>query len=143
MRLLNTIGAAALGLCAWGAAAATLAAERLTEEGVALPAVAFEPGGAVEARIDAGGDEVLAVYTVLNPASSTTYWMRDRDGFWSDWSGRQEDLVESAAKREGGELVFKIFDSPPAGVGSMTISIAYRTPAGLKFGWFDAAERAE
>lgn len=143
MRLLNVIGAAAVCVGAAGAAAEADAAERLTLAGAALPAVAFAPGGAVETRVDVAGEEVLSVHAVLNPASSTTYWMRDRDGFWADWSGNMDELVESAAKRDGDELVFKIFDSPPAGVGAMTISIAYRTPEGLKFGWFEAAERAE
>lgn len=136
-----------LGLtCAAGAAliaSLSVAAERLSLEGTALPAAAFDAGGALEARVDVSGDEVLSAHTVLNPASSTTYWMRDRDGFWAPWSGEIDDLVESAVKREGDELVFKVFDAPPAGVPSMVISIAYRTPEGLKFGWFNAAERAE
>ena len=125
------------------AATMTFAGERLTTEGVALPAAAFEPGGALEARVDVSGDEVISAHAVLNPASSTTYWMRDRDGFWAPWDGDMATLTESAARRDGDDLVFKIFDAPPDGVPSMVISIAYRTPDGLKFGWFNAAERAE
>lgn len=119
------------------------AAERLTEAGAALSAVAFAPGGALEARIDASGDDVISVHALLRPASTNEVWMRDRDGFWSDWDGDEAALLPSAARRDGDDLVFKIFTAPPAGVGAMTITLAYRTPSGLKYGWFDAAERAE
>lgn len=139
LREVTAVAAMATFMAATGVAAA----ETLTIEGAELPAAAFAPGGALEARVDAGGDEVLSVHTVLNPASSTIYWMRDRDGFWAPWNGQMDDLVESAAVEDGGELVFKIFDTPPADVPSMTISIAYRTAEGLKFGWFQAAEQAE
>lgn len=119
------------------------AAERLSAAGVALPAMSYAPGGALEARVDAAGDKVLSVHAILRPASSNEMWMRDRDGFWSEWNGDRETLAPSAARRDGGELVFKIFEAPPAGVRAMTITLAYRTPAGLKYGWFQAAERAE
>lgn len=125
------------------AAAPALASERLSAEGVALPALTFAPGGALEARVDAGGDKVLSVYTILRPASSNQAWMRDRDGYWSEWNGDRDALTPSAARRDGGDLVFKIFTAPPEGVGAMTVTIAYRTPAGLKYGWFEAAERSE
>jgi len=139
LRYLFIGGLTALGLGMTSAAAA----ERLTTDGVSLPAVTIAPGGALEARIDASGDEVLSVHTILRPASSNVTLMRDRDGFWSTWSGDRADLVPSAARPEGDDLVFKIFDAPPSAGGAMTITIAYKTKDGLKFGWFDVAERAE
>lgn len=129
----------AAGLAAFGAGAA----DRLTEAGVALPGAAFAPGGALEARIDAGDDEVQSVHTIMRPASSNILMMRDRDGFWTTWNGQRDDLIPAAAARDGDELVFKIFEAPPKGIPAMTITVAYRTPEGLKFGWFDAAEAAE
>ncbi|MFV0472922.1 MAG: hypothetical protein ACK5MQ_01570 [Pikeienuella sp.] len=132
---------AAVAIAALAGAAG--AAERLTAEGAELPAARFAPDGALEARIDAGGDEILSVHAIMRPASSNQMWMRDRDGFWSEWSGDRAALTPSAARREGGDLVFKIFDAPPAGVDAMTITIAYKTPEGFKYGWFEAAERAE
>lgn len=123
--------------------AAAHAAERLSAEGAALAPATFPPGGALEARIDAAGDQVLSVHTIMRPASSNLMWMRDRDGFWTEWSGERDALAPGAARREGDELVFKIFDAPPAGIGAMTVTLAYRTPEGLKYGWFEAAERAE
>ena len=141
MRLLATIGAVAL-IISTGASAA-FGADRLSAAGASLPGASFAPGGALEARVDANGDDVLAVHTILRPASTNIKWMRDRDGFWVEWSGRRDDLIESAARRDGDELVFKIFDAPPPGVSSMMITVAYRTADGLKFGTFNAAERAE
>lgn len=141
MKLLATIGAAAL-MISTGVSAA-FSAERLTAEGAFLPGASYVRGGALEARVDAGGDEVLSVHTILRPASTNIKWMRDRDGFWVEWSGRSEELIDSAARRDGDELVFKIFDAPPPGVSSMMVTVAYRTADGLKFGTFNAAERAE
>ncbi|MEL6793495.1 MAG: hypothetical protein AAFP78_08585 [Pseudomonadota bacterium] len=143
MRLLTAFGAIAIASTITAAAPAAHAAETLSASGEILPNAAFDAGGALEARIDVGDDEVLSVHAILRPASSNITWMRDRDGFWTDWSGRPNDLIESAAKRDGGDLVFKIFDAPPPGVTSMVVTVAYRTPEGLKYGWFNAVERAE
>lgn len=132
-----------LAMMLMAAAGAAGAAERLSESGVQLPAVTFAPGGALETRIDAAGDEVLSVHAILRPASSNQMWMRDRDGFWAEWNGDPAALFPSAARREGDDLVFKIFTAPPDGVGAMTVTLAYRTPEGLKYGWFAAAEQSE
>ena len=140
MKLLGTWLAGAMVVMGAGSA---LAAERLSNSGVELDPASFAAGGALEARVDVAGDEVLSVHTILRPASTNIQWMRDRDGFWSDWNGNRDDLAPSAARREGDELVFKIFDAPPAGVSSMIVTIAYKTSDGLKYGWFNAAERAE
>ncbi|MEO0363388.1 MAG: hypothetical protein AAF322_19860 [Pseudomonadota bacterium] len=137
------IRAALLGAAVAALAASAGAAERLTAEGASLPGVAFPQGGPLEARVDVAGEEVIEVHTILRPASSNVALMRDRDGFWTDWSGRREDLIPAAAKREGDELVFKIFETPPAGTPAMLITIAYRTAEGLKFGTFEAAETME
>ncbi len=134
---------ASLPLLAALAAAGAGAAERLSVGGAELPAVSFPSGGALEARVDAAGDEVISVHALLRPASSNQVWMRDRDGFWTEWNGDRAALLPAAARREGDELVFKLFTAPPAGVSSMTITLAYRTPQGLKYGWFEAAERKE
>lgn len=120
-----------------------LAAETLSLSGVALPPVTIDAGGALEARINLDGDEVGAVHAILRPASSNVTLMRDRDGFWTTWDGDRDNLIESAAKQDGDELIFKIFQAPPKGIGAMTITIAYRTEDGLKYGWFDVAERAQ
>ncbi|MEM7544366.1 MAG: hypothetical protein AAF367_02435 [Pseudomonadota bacterium] len=124
-------------------AGAVLAEAQLSLTGTALPPVTIDAGGALEARVAVGTDEVSAVHAILRPASSNITLMRDRDGFWMTWDGDRASLIDSAARRDGDDLVFKIFQAPPQGVGSMTITIAYQTPDGLKYGWFDVAERAQ
>ena len=138
MKLLNASAAILIGLCG-----AAHAADRLTSEGVVLPAQAITPGGGLEAVIDASGDEVLSVHTLLRPASSNIILMRDRDGFWVEWSGDRADLAPSAAVNDDGVLTYKVFQAPPEGVNAMTITVAYRTPDALKFGWFQAAVASE
>lgn len=122
-----------------GSAGLAFAGEPLSLEGARLENVSYPPGGALEIRVDAAGDEVLSAHAILRLASTNIALMRDRDGFWTDFSGRREDLIESAAYRDGDDLVFKIFRTPPEGLlGPLTVTVAYRTEAGLKFGWLQA-----
>ncbi len=133
MKLLHAFTAVLIGM---GGAAS--AAERLDASGVILPAQAIGADGVLEATVDATGDEVLAVHTMIRPASSNVVMMRDRDGFWVTWDGDKASLIPSAARNDNGMLTFKIFQKPPQGVNAMIVTIAYRTPDGLKFGWFEA-----
>ena len=133
MKLLHAFTAFLIGI---GGAAS--AAERLNTSGVILPAQAIGPDGVLEATVDATGDEVLSVHTMIRPASTNIVMMRDRDGFWVNWDGDMASLIPSAARNDGGVLTYKIFQKPPQGVNAMTVTIAYQTPDGLKFGWFEA-----
>jgi len=134
MKLLHACSALLIGLCG-----AAHAADRLTTDGVPLPSKSFAAGAGLEAVIDAAGDDVLSVHTLIRPASTNVVLMRDRDGFWMEWDGDRAALVPAAASAEGDALTYKIFQTPPPGVNAMTVTIAYRTPEGLKFGWFEAA----
>lgn len=138
MKCLTAMAAAMVAL-AGGAAAA----ERLSYDGVALPGQAITAGAPLEYAIDAAGDEVLSVHTMLRPASTNIILVRDMDGYWAEWDGDRENLPESAARRDGDVLVYKILQTPPPGVTAMTVTVAYRTPEGLKFGWFEAAQAPE
>ncbi len=134
MKLLHAVSALFIGF-----GGASYAADRLSTDGVILPAQAIAPGGDLEAVIDASGDEVLSVHTMIRPASTNIIMMRDRDGYWVEWDGDRASLIPSAARNDGGVLTYKIFQKPPAGVNAMTVTVAYQTPDGLKFGWFEAA----
>ena len=133
MKLLHALTAFLIGI---GGAAE--AAERLDTAGVVLPAHTIGSDGVLETTVDATGDQVLAVHTMIRPASTNVVMMRDRDGFWVNWDGDMGSLIPSAARDDDGMLTFKIFQKPPAGVNAMTVTIAYQTPSGLKFGWFEA-----
>jgi hypothetical protein len=138
MKLLHALTAVLIG---FGGAAG--AADRLDKDGVFLPAQAIGANGVLEATIDATGDEVLSVHTMIRPASTNIIMMRDRDGYWVNWDGDRNSLVPSAARNDNGILTYKIFQTPPKGVNAMTVTVAYRTPEGLKFGWFDAGVARE
>lgn len=138
MKLLHALTAIFIGI-----GGATTAAERLETGGVPLPAQAIGPDGVLETTVDATGDEVLSVHTMIRPASTNIVMMRDRDGFWVNWDGDRASLIPSAARNDNGVLTYKIFQQPPAGVNAMTVTIAYRTPEGLKFGWFEAGVARE
>lgn len=133
MKLLHALTAFLIGI-----GGAATAAERLSTVGVILPAQAIGPDGVLEATVDATGDEVLSVHTMIRPASSNIVLMRDRDGFWVNWDGDMNSLIPAAARNDDGMLTYKIFQQPPQGVNAMTVTIAYQTAEGLKFGWFEA-----
>ncbi|MEM7268872.1 MAG: hypothetical protein AAF401_06435 [Pseudomonadota bacterium] len=133
-------GFAAIAAFATGAAEA---AERLSADGSRLAARALQAGENFEVAVDTAGDEVLAVHTLLRPASTNVVLMRDRDGFWTEWSGRRDDLIPSAARANGDTLTYKVFQSPPPGVTSMTITLIYRTETGWKHGILDAGVAAK
>jgi hypothetical protein len=120
------------------AAGAAAGAERLSTRGVRLSPAQVVAGAPFERAVEAGGAEVLSVHATLRPASSNVVYARDRDGFWTPWSGDPAELPPSAARREGALLVFKLFDAPPEGMTwPLTVTLAYRTPEGLAYGWFD------
>ncbi len=138
MKLLHASTAVFIGF-----GGATGAADRLETDGVFLPGQAIGADGVLETTIDASGDEVLWVHTMIRPASTNIIMMRDRDGYWVNWDGDMNSLITSSARNDDGLLTFKIFQKPPQGVNSMTVTVAYQTPDGLKFGWFEAAVTRE
>ena len=101
MKLLHAFTAFLIGM-----GGAATAAERLNTSGVFLPAQAIGSDGVLEATVDATGDEVLSVHTMIRPASTNIVMMRDRDGFWVNWDGDMASLIPSAARNDGGVLTY-------------------------------------
>jgi hypothetical protein len=129
-----SICAAAMAL-----AGSALAGERLTEEGARLAPRTYSEAAPFEVVVDAAGDAVLEAHVILRPTSSNRALARDLDGFWAPWDGDVATLPASAAIRDGAALRFKLFAAPPPDLTPpLTVTIAYRTPEGLRFGWFDA-----
>jgi hypothetical protein len=128
----------ASALAAGGAAAA----ERLTAQGARLAPAPIVEGAPFERAVEVGDDEVLGAHALLRPASSNLVLARDRDGFWAPWDGHAP-LPETAVTRDGALLTFKLFVRPPEGLlAPYEITLAYRTPAGLRHGAFEAAPEA-
>lgn len=138
------LGAALALVLAAGVAGTAGGAERLTAAGARLDPIACPAGLPCEVAIDAGGDTVIDVHVVLRPASSNIALARDRDGFWAPWDGDPAKLPPAAALRDGDLLVFKLFQDPPSGLASpYTVTLAYRTPDGLRLGWFEVSTEGE
>lgn len=131
---------AVMAVAAFSIASASLADDRLSEDGARLTPATYARGEAFERRVEEPGAELLAAHVTLRPASSNLVLTRDRDGFWAPWDGDPATLAPSAARAEDGGLVFKIFDAPPADLlPPYTITLIARTADGLRYGWFQAA----
>ena len=124
------------GLPAFATAAA--AGDTLSDKGVRLSAVSVGPGAQdIRRSVDLGGDQPIASYvTARSPAGAML--MRTRQGYWLPWTGRNEDLSDTGATAKDGTLEFKILkEELTAASLPITVSIGYRSAAGLKFGTFD------
>jgi hypothetical protein len=114
------------------------AGDTLSESGARLSAIAVSPGAQdVRRSVDLSGDQPIASYvTARSPAGAML--MRTRQGYWLPWSGRTEELSDTGASAKDGKLEFKILKED-LGAASLpiTVSIGYRTAAGVKFGTFD------
>lgn len=108
------VPALALGLClGMGLTPAFAAADgpvTLSEQGVPLGAVTSSgPSGDLRIRVDLAGDTPQATY-VWALVAGAHLRQRTNDGFWIDWSGRTEDLIDNRFPVENGTVTFKLLD---------------------------------
>lgn len=116
-----------------------LAGERLSTTGARLAHVVLQPGVAPDLRraIDLGGDLPTATYVSARTVGGQLL-ARTRNGYWLPWSGREEDLADNGFTAAGGTLEFKLLKEPlPEAALPLTVTVGYRTPAGVKFGMFE------
>lgn len=125
------------------AAPPALAGEALTPQSHVLEPARVDPADAtLDRMVDTGGDQVLAAHVIARPHSSNAFLMRDANGFFVPWDGDPDHLADTGARPEGGRMVFKVLRGPLGGtLLPVTIILAYRTPAGLKFGQFELEAR--
>lgn len=117
---------------------AALAGESLTTEGAWLQHVVL-PAGAPDLRrsVDLNGDQPIATYVTARTAGGAML-MRTRNGYWLPWSGRVEDLADNGFAASAGTLEFKLTkETLPAQTLPLTVTVGYRTAAGVKFGMFE------
>jgi hypothetical protein len=121
-------------LLAWPARAG----DQLTLAGARLSHVVAQSGACdLRRSVDLGGDQPTATYVAARTAGGALL-MRTRAGYWLTWSGREEDLTDNGFAASNGALEFKLVkESLPAAALPMTVTIAYRTAAGVKFGMFE------
>ncbi len=120
------------------APASARAGEQLSATGARLAHVVLQSGAPdLRRAVDLGGDAPSATYVTARTAGGAML-MRTRHGYWLPWSGREGDLADNGFAASGGTLEFKLLkESLPAASLPVTVTIGYRTAAGVKFGWFE------
>lgn len=134
-RRLGLVLSVACGLAATPALAAD-GPFQLSVNGASLGSVTSAgDSGDLRVRVDLAGDVPVATY-VWAVIGGAHLRQRTNDGFWIDWSGRPEDLVDNRFPVENGIITFKLLDEH---LGSdnqgISIWVGYRANGELKRGY--------
>lgn len=134
-RTLVLVLAVALGRAAAPAQAAD-GPFQLSVNGTSLGStVSAGPSGDLRVRVDLAGDVPTAthVWAVIGGAHLR---QRTEDGFWIDWSGRPEDLIDNRFPVESGHVTFKLLDEHLGGDNQgISLWVGYRANGELKRGY--------
>ncbi len=133
--------AAALWLVGVGFALPVTADEgvhRLTEAGAGLGTL-FTDGTVHDLRfaVALDGDVPEATHVWATVGGGPHYRQRTNEGYWIEWNGRVEELIDNQFPVENDTVIFKVIDED-IGADNMgvTISIGYRAGGVLKYGLF-------
>jgi len=118
-------------------------AVKLSSSGTIFPAIVVDWSDAELTRIvDSGGDQILATHIVARVHSTSQAMQRTNLGYWVPWDGDIDSLVDNQMPRAGGQITFKILDQSLEGLSApLTVTLMYRTPAGMKIGQFQVEAR--
>lgn len=118
-------------------AKSALAQDSLSEQGVSLSDVQVELGPIDLSRdIDLNGDVPVETY-VAAFFSNGTALKRTNSGYWLDWDGNLDNLVDTRASAQNGNVNFKILKEDISDlILPATIMLAYRVGETFKFGVF-------
>lgn len=109
----------------------------LTPEGTKLGSLATS-GSVSDLRfvVDLQGDVPEGTYVWVN-LSSNKRRQRTNEGYWVDWSGNLDDLIDNRFPIGNGKVVFKIMDEDLGADNSgLTLNIGYKVGNVWKFGVF-------
>jgi hypothetical protein len=116
-------------------AAGASALPRLSYFGTELAPVTVDPTHVdVNVTVDLAGDRPIASYMAARPRGLPAL-QRTAAGAWVAWDQRTQSLIDNRFASSGGHLVFAV-----TGVNfraqsfPIALEVAYRTPAGVKFG---------
>jgi len=127
-----------LGASRWAAcqtASGPAALPQLSYAGTELAPVTVDPAQVdINVTVDLAGDRPMASYMAIRPRGLPAL-QRTPAGGWAPWDQRTQSLVDNRFASSGGHLVFAVAGANFR-VQSFPISleVAYRTPAGVKFG---------
>jgi hypothetical protein len=113
----------------------TVPLPRLSYAGIEIAPVTVDPAN-VDFRVivDLAGDRPVATYMTARPRGLRAL-QRTATGAWVAWDQRQQSLINNRFEASAGHLVFAVTG---ANFGAQSfpvaLEVAYRTPAGVKFG---------
>ena len=117
------------------AAPGTAALPRLSYAGTEIAPVTVDPAHVdIRVTIDLAGDRPMASYMAAQPRGLPAV-QRTAAGAWVVWDQRTESLIDNRFASSGGRLVFAATgDNFSTQSFPIALELAYRTPAGVKFG---------
>jgi hypothetical protein len=117
------------------AALGTAALPRLSYAGTEIAPVTVDPAHVdIRVTIDLAGDRPMASYMAARPRGLPAV-QRTAAGAWVVWDQRTESLIDNRFASSGGRLVFAAtWDNFSTQSFPIALELAYRTPAGVKFG---------
>jgi hypothetical protein len=126
------------GTSRWAAsqtAPGTAALPRLSYAGTELTPVTVDPANVdIGVTVDLAGDRPMASYMAARPRGLPAL-QRTPTGVWVAWDQKTQSLVDNRFAWSGGHLVFAVNGANFRGQSfPIALEIAYRTPAGVKFG---------
>jgi hypothetical protein len=118
---------------------AASAGDALTVQGALLSQVKVTPSSAVVARtVDLVAGEVVTATFVTMRTPDGKYLQRNADGYWLPWGGARDALINNGFQAAGSALTFKVLKQDISSLSfPLTVSIAYQSSAGFKFGVFE------
>jgi hypothetical protein len=132
------LSALVLGASRWAAcqtATGSAALPQLSYAGTELAPMTVDAEQVdINVIVDLAGDRPMASYMAIRPRGLPAL-QRTPGGGWVPWDQRPQSLIDNRFASSGGHLVFAVTGANFR-VQSFPISleVAYRTPAGMKFG---------
>jgi hypothetical protein len=126
------------GTSRWAAsqtASGTTALPRLSYAGAEIAPATVDPAHLdIRVTIDLAGDRPMASYMAARPRGLPAV-QRTAAGAWVVWDQRTDSLIDNRFASSGGRLVFAATgENFWAQSFPIALEVAYRTPAGVKFG---------
>jgi hypothetical protein len=116
-------------------ASGTAALPRLSYTGIEIAPVTVDPAHVdIRVIVDLAGDRPMASYMAARPRGLPAL-QRTAAGAWVAWDQQTQTLIDNRFGSSGGRLVFTVTGANFSRQSfPITLEVAYRTPAGVKFG---------
>jgi hypothetical protein len=108
---------------------------RLSYSGTALAAVSVDRAFVnISVTVDLAGDRPMATYMAARPRGMPAL-QRTPEGAWIRWDQRPESLIDNRFASSAGHIFFVVTGANfRAQSFPISLEVAYRIPAGVKFG---------